>query len=255
MIQASDITVAVSCIFNDLDPIWMCAHTAKRFGITLHPYGMGETYRGWVDIKIIQYYQEVLNCKTSHILYTDARDAWFCCGLDEIAAKYNAMGCPPLLQSAQPDIFGSYGKYYEGIPWDLSKPFRYTGVGGTLCEVKALLEAFQWMLMNYHVGEDEGGLPNDDVPFWLEFMRHHPGALKFDHECAIFMNAGSAIEQGMWNILEIKEGRVFNKLTGEWPAIIHFNGGSSDAVKGKWDNLEQYWTAFGYTERPPWERP
>jgi hypothetical protein len=58
----------------------------------------------------------------------------------------------------------------------------------------------------------------------------------------------------MWNILEIKEGRVFNKLTGEWPAIIHFNGGSSDAVKGKWDNLEQYWTAFGYTERPPWER-
>jgi hypothetical protein len=217
---------------------------------------MGETYRGWVDIKLIQYYQEVLNCKTSHILYTDARDAWFCCGLEEITEKYNKMGCPPLLMSSESSSFSSYQKWFDCLTWDETKVFRYTGVGGTLCEVKALTEAIQWMLINFHVGEDEGGLPNDDVPFWLEFIKAHPGALTLDHDCAIFMNAGSTIQGGgMWeSVLEIKDGRVFNKVTNEWPCIIHFNGGSSDAVKGKWDNLEQYWTAFGYTERPPWEK-
>lgn len=264
MIEAKDITVSVPCLFPDRRPIWMLESTCDRFGLQLRPYGLNATYSGWVDIKIHRLLEEARTCPTSHILYTDARDAWFLTGPEEIAQKYNALGCPPLMLSAQSDIFGTYAAWYEGIPWDMTKKFRYVGTPGQLCEAKALAEALQWMLDNYHLGEDvtTGGLPDDDPPWWIEFMRAHPGELKFDHECAIFMNAGSRIEEGMWeNVLEIQPQltpnrasmRLYNKLTDQWPCLVHFNGGYSHALHGKWEQLEPYWKAFGFTERPPWE--
>jgi hypothetical protein len=238
MIEAKDITVSVPCLFSDRRPIWMMEHTCNRFGLQLRPYGLGEIYRGWIDIKVYKLRQEALNCPTSHILYTDARDAWFCAGPKEIADKYNALGAPPLLLSAQCDVFGSYAKWYEGIPWDMSKKFRYVGTPGQLCEAKALASALGWMTDNYHLGEGDRGLPDDDPPWWIEYMRAHPGAVRFDHECAIFMNAGSQIEEGMWeNVLKIQNGRIYNTLTHQWPCVLHFNGGYSDALHGKWEQL------------------
>jgi len=256
MIEPKDITVSVPCLFPDRRPIWMMEHSCKRFGLQFRPYGLGAIYSGWIDIKVHKLRQEALNCPTSHLLYTDARDAWFCAGAEEIAEKYNALGAPPLLLSAQSDVFGAYGKWYEGIPWNMTKKFRYVGTPGQLCEAKALADALGWMQDNHHLGEDveAGGLPDDDPPWWIEYLRTHPGQVHFDHECAIFMNAGSHIEEGMWeNVLQIKDGRLYNKLTDQWPCLIHFNGGYSDALHGKWEMLEPYWKAFGYTERPPWE--
>ncbi len=257
MIQGKDITVAVSCLFPDTRPIWMMESTLKKFGYQYTPYGIGQQYRGWIDIKVQKLREEALKCPTSHILYSDARDAWFLAGPEEVADKYNSMGAPPLLLSAQPDIFGSYAKWYEGIPWDMSKVFRYVGTPGQLCEAKALAEALGWMQDHYHIGDDTvdpQGLPDDDPAWWIEFMRARPGELKFDHECAIFMNAGSPMTEGMWeNVLEIEDGRLHNKFTDSWPCLIHFNGGSSDALKGKWESLETFWKAFGNTQRPPWE--
>jgi len=256
LIQAKDITASVSCLFPNEDPIWMMRISADRFGVQLRPYGLGKdtVYDGWTDIKIKRLRQEAITCPTSHILYSDARDAWFLAGPEEIAEKYNALGCPPLMLSAQCDIFGTYANFYEGLPWDTTKRFPYIGTPGQLCEAKALADALGWMQEHYHLGNDDHGLPDDDPAWWLEYMRAHPGEVKLDHECAIFMNCGSYIPEGMFpGVLDIKDGRVYNKLTKQWPCILHFNGGSSHALYGKWPDLEQYWTALGYTQRPPWE--
>lgn len=262
MISGKDITASVSCLFENEDPIWMLQTSARKLGVSVKPYGLGLTYQGWIHIKVELLRQEALNCPTSHILYTDARDAWFLAGPDEIAQKYNTLGCPPLMLSAQCDIFGTYAKWYEGIPWDMSKRFRYIGTPGQLCEAKALANALGWMQEHYHLGEpsDPQGLPDDDPPWWIEYMRAHPGAVALDTECAIFMNAGSELQpEGMWNVLEIEDMitplpmRVYNKLTGTRPCVLHFNGGYSHAAYGKWEQLEKFWTALGNTERPPWE--
>jgi hypothetical protein len=254
MIKPEDITVSVPCLFPDRQPIWMMERSCERFGYQLRPYGIGCTYDGWIDIKVKRLREEALTCPTSHILYTDGRDAFFLAGPEEVAEKYNALGCPPLMLSAQCDIFGSYGKWYEGIPWDMTKKFRYVGTPGQLCEAKALADALGWMQENYHLGEDDHGLPDDDPPWWIEYLRAHPGQPKFDHQCAIFMNAGSECEEGMWgSVLEIVNGRLHNRMTDEWPCLVHFNGGYSHQQYGKWESLEQHWKKFGYTERPPWE--
>jgi len=128
-----------------------------------------------------------------------------------------------------------------------------------LCEAKALADALGWMQQHYHLGEpsDPQGLPDDDPPWWCEYMRAHPGAVKFDHDCSIFMNAGSELNgAALWGYALVihKNGRPWNVLTGEYPCIFHFNGGYSHSEHGKWPQLEPYWKACGYTERPPWEK-
>jgi len=258
VITAKDITVVVPAVFENLDPIWMMTASAAQFGIPLSPYGMGGVYNGWTDIKIYKLRDLAANCPTSHIMYTDARDAWFLAGLEEVADKYNAMGCPPILLSAQCDIFGTYIDWYQGLPWDMSKVFRYVGTPGQLCEAKALADALTWLQNRYHLGHDygSGGLPDDDPPWWCEFMRGNPGAVTFDTECAIFMNAGSRPAEGemFGDVLEIRPPRLYNKITGQWPCLFHFNGGYSHAMYGKWEQLEPFWKAFGFTQRPPWEK-
>jgi hypothetical protein len=255
MISGKDITVAVPCLFDKADPIWMMTTSAAKHGLSLKPYGLGATYDGWTDIKVNKLRQEALNCPTSHILYTDARDAWFLGGPDEIAEKYNAYGAPPLMLSAQINVFGTYAAWYKDLPWDMSKVFRYIGTPGQLCEAKALADALGWMQENYKLGNDyeHNELPDDDPPWWCEFIRHHPGVLKLETECSIFMNCGELGNQEWHDVLEFRDGRLHNKVTGQNPCILHFNGGYSHALYGKWERLEPFWKACGYTERPPWE--
>jgi hypothetical protein len=252
-VKASDITVTFPALFADLQPVWMMMHTCERFGITPLPYGIGQTYGGWVDIKIYRLLEVAKNCPTSHLLYTDARDAWFLSGLEEVAEKYNAYGAPPLMLSSQPEPFCTYIKWYEGLDWNKDIRFRYVSPPGQLCEAAALAEVLQWMLDRRASG-DWGEMPDDDPPWWLNFMKERPGELVIDHACQIFQNCGDHMEEGMWeNVLEIKDGRVHNRITDSYPCLLHFNGGSSDALKGKWTELEPFWRKFGYTKNPPWE--
>lgn len=259
MITAKDITVSVPCLFPDERPIWMLKTTAEQFGYNLRPYGLGETYAGWTKIKIDMLRREAETCPTSHILYTDARDAFFLAGPEEVAMKYNAMGCPPLLLSAQCDVFGSYADSYEDVAWDETKRFRYVGTPGQLCEAKALADTLYYMQMRVGNGAWPT-MPDDDPPWWNRYMKEFPGEVTLDSDCQIFMNAGSYIAEGMWeNVLGIHnadlEGRkrVHNYLTDSWPCVLHFNGGSSDALTGKWEIIKPYWQALGHRELPPWE--
>lgn len=255
MICAQDITVVVPCLFPNTMPIWMLLESANRFGIPVRPFGIGKTYNGWVDMKVHKLKEEAFNCETSHILYTDARDAWFLQDLDHITDCYNKLGAPEILLSAQSDVFCTYAKWYDGIPWNMEEVFRYVGTPGQLCKADSLVRVLDWMTENHHLGEDENGLPDDDPPWWIEFMRAHPGVVKFDHKCSIFMNAGSSLPDQMemfGHCLEFHGTRVYNKITDTYPAILHFNGGSSDALKGKWDQLEPFWRKCGHNSNPPW---
>jgi hypothetical protein len=256
LITGKDITASVPCLFANTDPIWMLMRSAERLGVSVKPYGMGAVYAGWHDIKIKRLHKEALECPTSHILYTDARDAWFLAGPDEIADKYNKLGCPPLMLSAQCDVFGTYAAWYPKVEWNQNKIFRYVGTPGQLCEAKALADALGWMQEHFHLGEDENGLPDDDPPWWIEYMAAHPGEVQFDHKCAIFMNAGSQMPPpfSMWgSCLGIIDNRVYNRVTDEFPCVLHFNGGYSDALHGKWEQLQPFWRALGNTDGPPWE--
>ena len=193
MIEAKDLTVLLPCIYDSYDPLWMMLGTCRRFGIKPTFYGFGETYAGWVDIMLVRLMKAVKECPTSHVLYSDSRDAFFLSGIDEIVENYNAMGCPPMLMGADCVGFDSYRKWYDKVPWDKTKAFPYFQVGGMLCEAKELAEAIWWMLERTRVGE-WGEMPGDNPPYWCNFMIERPGELTIDHNCEIFMNCTEAMK-------------------------------------------------------------
>jgi hypothetical protein len=255
MIQTPDLTVITPMIYENTDPLWMFLATCRRFGITPRYYGEGATYGGWVDIMLTRLMEAARTCPTSHMLYTDSRDAFFLAGLDEIVEKYNAMGAPKLLMGADCVGFSTYQSYYDRVPWDKTKAFPYFQVGGKLCEAKALADAISWMFQRRDSG-DWGEMPGDNPPWWCNFMAERPGELVIDHECQIFQNCSNCMEslELLWSPTVERVLRLRNKLTQTLPCILHFNGGYTDHVTGKWDRMEPIWRQLGYKENPPWTK-
>lgn len=252
MVIAKDIKVVLACLFPNTDPLWMMLHTCKRFGIEPLLYGQCETYKGWVDIKIKllrDAAREVKAAGFSHILYTDARDAWFCRDLHYVAETYNNYGAPPLMLGTQYRQFPGMEKWYREYP-EVQRGFRYPATPGIIADAEVLADALDWMYRTYPFGADRlGSFPDDDPAWWCSFDRDRPGELVLEHYNKIFMNVGD-MPDGEW---DIRDGLAYNKITDTYPAILHFNGGYSHALYGKWEALEKYWRAFGYAENPPWE--
>jgi hypothetical protein len=255
-----NIRVITPALFQDLRPIWMLTHTAERFNVPLWPYGMGGTYAGWIDVKVHRILAEcdkLMAAGYSHLLYMDGRDTMLMSTIEEVLEKYERIyGAPPMLMSAQPEIFMSYEKYYNldlyPTAEELGHPYCYPGSPLYMGEVSYIRDCLLWML-----GQNwDGQMPDDDPAWWRRFDNERQdelqsGRIKFDHGCEIFQNSG-------WRIgsdLAIKEGRVFNTLTHSWPVVIHWDGGYSHHLSGKWQALQQYWKALGYGDvLPPWDR-
>jgi hypothetical protein len=259
-VQTSDITVITPCCgYENTEPLWMFLITCKRFGITPTFYGKGKTYSGWVDIMLTQLMEAARTCPTSHMLYTDSRDAFFLAGMDEITEKYNAMGCPPLLMSACNVGFSTYQAWYDKVPWDMTKAFPYFQVGGMVCEAKALYEAIRWMFERNKTGE-WGEMPGDNPPWWCNFMAERPGELTIDHACDIFQNCSNCMDtMYVWYCATSASAhyyylRLRNMTTTTFPCILHFNGGYTSQETGKWDRMEPTWRQLGYKENPPWQK-
>jgi hypothetical protein len=247
VISSSDITVIFPAVFETWEPVWMMLHTCKRFGIEPKPYGFGDTYDGWVNIKLNRLLEAVKEVETSHVLYTDASDAFFLTGLDEITRKYNDLGCPPLFMAAEASKFPTYMHWYNEVTtWDESLRFPYPHVGGRLDERDVLIDALGWMMERYQ------DMPGDDCAWWVRFVKDWPGELKWDSTAEIFMSAGNAGGYDPGSDLQVENGRLFNLATGSWPCILHLNGGYSEPGRGKWYALESWWRKLGYTENPPW---
>ncbi len=248
-IEAKDLTVITPCMYENEEPIWMFLASCRRFGITPTFYGKGEQHADWVDIMLKRLMEAARTCPTSHMLYTDSRDAFFLCGLDEIARKYNAMGAPDLLMGADCVGFSTYQEWYDKVAWDMMKAFPYFQVGGMVCNAWALHEAIGWMFDRRESGA-WGHMPGDNPPWWCNFMAERPGELVLDHECEIFQNSAQRV---LLNVSEGLQKRLYNSVTTSWPCVLHFNGGYTDQVQGKWESMESFWRALGYTENPPWE--
>jgi hypothetical protein len=261
-VHTSDITVITPLVsYENTDPLWMFLISCKRFGITPTFYGKGATYGGWVDIMLVRLMEAARTCPTSHMLYTDSRDAFFLAGLDEVVEKYNAMGAPPLLMGSDCAGFSTYQAWYDKVPWDITKAFPYFQVGGMVCEAQALYQAIAWMFERDKTG-GWGEMPGDNPPWWCNFMAERPGELVIDHDCMIFQNCSNCMEiltpttvvsiGGQW-LPDSNFVRLRNAVTYFLPCILHFNGGYTSQETGKWDRMEKMWRALGYKENPPWQ--
>lgn len=268
-----DIAAITPALFEDLKPLWMMMETCQRFNIPIHPYGLGETYAGWVKIKvhmIIEVCDVLMSAGKSHVIYTDGRDAFYLSPIEEILEKYQDFyGAPELLQSTEAGIFESYASYYDLSLYPTSEskghPYVWPGSCAFIGEVQFIQYQLQWMVNQW--SKEDPQMPDDDPAWWRRWDHEHAwelrdGNVKFDWDCQIFQNCGNQIngQSQFEEALKVDERdgggrRVYNRLTGSWPCVLHFNGGASDALKGKYrdgEDIKKIWLELGYEDNPPW---
>jgi len=97
------ITVVAPAYYPDLAAVNYLADSAGIVGIPVHWYGLRQSYEGWWRVQVTDLIPVLQSLQTSHVLYTDARDAFFCKGLRTIEARYRSLGSPSLLISVEGD--------------------------------------------------------------------------------------------------------------------------------------------------------
>jgi hypothetical protein len=104
-----DILVLAPAFYPSVAPVWRLCESAAAHNIPLRLYGVGEPYKGWVDVQITRLWQELEHATEEYFLYTDAIDAFFVAGLDEIWQKYDGMGRPSVLFPWEPSGLNAGG--------------------------------------------------------------------------------------------------------------------------------------------------
>ncbi len=253
--------VITACMFATEKPIWRLRKSCEKFGIDLHPYGVGLTYTDWPHIKITKmleaFHVEKANGAT-HVLYTDGRDSFFLTGLAEILSKYEALGSPDILMAAETACYPR-DWLFDKFP-DPGHHFRWPGSGQFMGEVSTLIRDWNWLtdvfMGNPYQDQNEQG-------WMVQALADGDLSWPLDTGCEIFQSAGNA--DCNWGkelfpllhreTLAYPDGmedretwRIRNEVTRSWPCAVHFNGGYSSPETGKDAVMAPVWDALRMEE-------
>jgi SAM-dependent methyltransferase len=194
---------------------WLQLASQKKHGIgddVRRTYGTGSTYyhgeasmRLDGQIEFLKHHAEDF----THVLCTDAWDVLFLTGLDEIIAKYKAMGLPPYLSSGSRILMNVPPANMPEVDsaFDQTAMYRYPSLAMYIAEIPEVIEMFSRMKRdNSH----------DSTPAymaaWMDGWFRHA----IDTQCEIFQDWGD-------NCI-VKDGRLYNEVTGTYPCLLHVGG-------------------------------
>lgn len=245
-----------ACVWPDDSKIHFLKASAKKFGIDLKPYGIGNTfYRGWVDIKVDKFCEAAegwVGEGYTHCCYTDGRDSLFLCGPDEIEQKYIHLACPPYLVSCEDQCYPFF-ELSPNFP-DPGHPWRYIGAGQFICEIQWAVDMWKKLRKTYYgklerEDHDQGWLVRGYADGMLD-----KGQFILDQGCLIFQcgsvdRAGQDIENYVQiNRLLVRDSRIWNQITGTYPCACHWPGGYSSPSTGKDELLQDIVNRLGWTD-------
>ncbi len=229
--MAIRLCVLTTAFFPNLHPLRMFTLSASKYGyFPIHFMGLHEQYRPWAEMKIrdkIPEFRKLIAEGFTHVLYTDARDAFFTGPCKEVLAKYEAMGSPPCLASTEPNCNPNpaMDEHYPNIG-----KYRYHCVGGYLAEIPWMLDMFCRM-MPYLAKS------GDDAEIWQMGWAEGWFRPVLDSKCEIFQT----LDHAEMDLRISTGGRLGNLETASQPCIFHLNGGYSDPITGKYDHMAGWW--------------
>lgn len=229
--MAIKLAILTTAFFPNIRPLRMFVASAIKYGYDpIQFMGLRQQYRPWAEMKIkdkIPEFQRLIYAGFTHVLYSDARDAFFTGPYSEVLEKYQTMGSPSCLASTEPNCNpNSAMDYYYP---DVGK-YRYHCVGGYLAELPWMLNKFTRMLPYM-------AKSGDDAEIWQWGWEEGWFRPELDSGCEIFQTLDHAE-----NDLGVNDiGRLENMVTSSFPCIFHLNGGYSDPITGKYDHMIEWW--------------
>ena len=173
------------------------------------------------------------------VMFSDGYDTLLMAGEDEILEKYYRTDCD-LLVSAEANCFPERSLSEKYPVCDTI--YRYLNCGGFIGKAGAI-KAFLYT----EISAPGEGFPWSNQYIWTQKYLQDTGKLKLDSQCDLFCTFFTAIagyptpedamnhpeaytrlySEWFYHHFVIREGRIFNKLTGTWPCNVHFNGVST----------------------------
>ena len=163
------------------------------------------------------------------VLVTDAWDVFFCCGVEEIEQKFLEFNSTIVFQMEQYLFPGELAQFGEWPP----APTRYRGIcgGGMVGRADAIIELYHKLWLE--------GYPHNQYAFNRGLIEHpEEFAGKLDHHCRIMQTLNSPLKPLPIETLSIRNGRVYNAETNQFPCLVHGNGGSIMSAISLWDRMK-----------------
>jgi hypothetical protein len=200
------LAVITACFYPNDEYIHWLRDSAKRFGILLMMYGIGED-GDWIKFKVTRLLEEARKLKGegyTHMLYVDGRDCIFLSDLGEVEWKYHAMHKPSVL-------FG----------WEPTG----ANAGCFIASLDFFLDRWQWMVDQHW--------PEGDDQVWINrtIEQGRMMGANVDNACRIFYVPNGECD--------VRNGRI--RVGEECPVVAHFAGGYTDSQTGKDYRIAPVW--------------
>lgn len=189
-------------------------HHGFDYTLTVDPLwrGWASKMNGFIDIAYS------LPDEYTHLMFIDASDVVLLAGPDEVMERYSAFN-HPWIYAAEPFIWSPRSFQPEDYPTP-DMIYRYLNAGASIGEIGHLRHWF-------NLWPRPKSLPRGDQD-WIagRFLEYWPNAIKLDTNCELFQClCGSQIEPDPY--VRVGVGKVYNRITGTNPLIIHHNGGTN----------------------------
>lgn len=155
---------------------------------------------------------------TDFVLFTDAADTFVAAGADEIIAKFNAVANGGLLLAAEaglypPRLNEEYAeRHLRGNAEAATSPWKYPNGGGWMGTPDVLLQCLRHMRNHYHDSEEAQYR-------WIRCVMDLD-IITLDYQCSVFQTMSGPCGDQVIS----RDGRPFNRLTEQYPCVVHFNG-------------------------------
>ena len=226
------------CYYPDIAPAEGLLATARRVGLEPVLYGMGSVphphgkdSQGSEVVKILQDFNaEIVMC-------VDCADVAFLAGADEILEKFHDFDYPFVMSAEREGVRGLQNTQVEIHKQCIAAGgyFPQPNIGCWIGEREYTLKCFKEAQRRYEGVEDDPEHPYsyDNHYQWLSMMKAW-GGLPFDIDwhCKLFQSMNQA-----HLAVETQGKRVFNKVTGTYPSVIHYNG---DPTRGAYREMVKH---------------
>lgn len=209
--------------------------TARRVGLEPVLYGLtsnhphGKDYQG---TDIVSLLKERTDAEV--VMGVDAPDVAFLAGEAEILDKFSQFG-NPFVMSAEREGVRGLDRTQEEIHRQCIAAggyFAQPNIGCWIGEREYTLRCFNEAQRLYegHFDDPEHPYSYDNHYQWLAMMKAWGGLpFEIDWHCLIFQSMNQA------HLAVVEDGkRVFNKVTGTSPSVLHYNG---DPTRGAFNKM------------------
>lgn len=202
-----------------------------------------ENYKGhWVKDNLLRNYLMQVD-DSEIILFTDGYDSVLLSGEDELLDKFYSAKTD-LLFSAETICFPV--KSLSSLYPDTGSSFRYLNSGGFIGKASLIKE----MLDKQVVIEEQEFIWSNQYAWTLRYLQN-TGKMKIDSKCELFytfyVNVSASLlpdqkdndpevysklfNEWFQKNFDLRNGRIFSKITNTWPCNAHFNGTSKSFLK------------------------